>query len=141
MSKNPRRRRLSEPSRLEELTREVERRSRLLPGLYRRLANAQERVQRILASIRAMEGRGTVAAPGRRISRKPAAKPAREVNLVGVLAKLLKKKPMNPAEAAEGVRKAGYRSGAPDLLAAVTRALTESARFRRAGRGRFTSRD
>lgn len=86
-----------------------------------------------------------MAAPGRRISRTPAkpaanAAPKPAVNLVEALAKLLKKKPMNPAEAAEGVRRAGYRSRAPDLLAAVTRALTGSARFRKAGRGRFTSR-
>ena len=144
MSKIPRRRTSAKPGRLVELSRELERRKRLLPGLYRRLANAEQRVQRILASIRAMEDRGVVAAPGRRISRTPGPppkKPAPNSNIVEALAKLLKKKPMSPAEAARGVRNAGYTSPMSDLLAAVTRALTGSPRFERRERGRFTSKD
>lgn len=115
---------------------------RRLPGLYRRLASAEERVRRILSAIRVLEAHAVVAAPGRRISRPtsaPAGPGLKTPNLVEALARLLKKKAMSPAEAADGVRRAGIRSPASALLKAVTRALTDNPRFARAGRGRFRS--
>jgi hypothetical protein len=77
--------------------------------------------------------RGPGAPRGRRM-------PKNKVKLPDALAAVLKGKTMSVAEAGAAVRRAGYKTNAKNFGAVVGFALTQSGKFRRVARGRYTAK-
>jgi hypothetical protein len=121
------------------------RRSRL--SIERRLRSAEVQVDRLLRAIKSLrKSVAVVDAPGRRkarrsahdVSRKSSPKPTLE--LLDVLAKVLKGRTLGAKEAAERVKKAGFRSSTRGFIGVVRRVLSSSAKFRAVGPDLFTVR-
>lgn len=119
---------------LSNLTAELARRERELPRLRTRharlVAEANSVAERIAALGGAAATRGRT--PGRRRARN-------KQTLIQALAALLKGKTMRVIEAAEAVRRSGYRTASRHFNTQVGLALSKGP-FKRVGRGRYTSK-
>ncbi|MFN7019759.1 MAG: hypothetical protein ACK4WH_00345 [Phycisphaerales bacterium] len=67
-------------------------------------------------------------------------RPKNDSNLVEALQKLLTGKTLSVTAAAEEVQKAGYMSTSPNFRTIVNQALINSKKFKRVGRGLYTSK-
>ena len=121
------------------LTAEIARRERELPRLRRRHARLLAEARTVATQIESLGGepgagsaRGRRRVPGRR-------RLGNKQTLTQALAALLRGKTMRVIEAADAVRKAGYRTASRHFNTQVGLALTKGP-FRRVGRGRYTSR-
>jgi hypothetical protein len=127
----------------EELSRELQKRQRALPGLYTKLAKAEAKVKRIMTAIQSLGGGvdRAVAASGRRkgsvVGRK---RPKNDMNLVESLAKVLKGKTMGVTEVTQAVQVAGYKTSAANFRTIVNQALIRSEAFKKVSRGQYTAK-
>jgi len=69
-----------------------------------------------------------------------AGRPVPERTLADVLAVVLRRAPMRITEAAEAVRRAGYRSSSVHFRQVVANALRDESRFQRLGHGLYVTR-
>ena len=67
-------------------------------------------------------------------------RPRNEQNLADALADLLAKQTLSVTEASEQVQTAGYRTTSPNFRTIVNQTLLKDPRFKRVGRGRYTSK-
>lgn len=67
-------------------------------------------------------------------------RPRNEQNLADALADLLSNKTLSVTEASEQVQSAGYRTTSPNFRTIVNQTLLKDPRFKRVGRGRYTSK-
>ena len=117
-----------------ELQIEIRRRERQLRSLHRKrsrlvaqLREVEEQISAAGGEISAIEGAG-----GRR-------RPRNDMNLADALAALLSNKVLSVTEAAEEVQAEGYRTTSPNFRTIVNQTLLKDKRFKRVGRGRYTS--
>jgi hypothetical protein len=106
----------------------------------RRLHRARERLLGNLARIeREIMGLGGSVSGGRR--RGGGRGRARNAkSLVDALAEVLSGKTMSVTDAAEAVRRSGYHTSSPNFRTMVNQSLLKKDRFRRVGRGQYTSK-
>lgn len=112
---------------LADLQREMARRQRAAGALVKKRARLAAKLAALDAKIRAAGGQ-----TGGGRARNP-------MSLAEALAKLLKGKTMRVNEAAEAVRAAGYQSNAENFRTMVNLQLIKSGKFKRVGRGRYTT--
>lgn len=115
----------------QELHAEIRRRA----GGVRRLEHKRDKLAAKLAiverQIASLDGNAN-GVPGRRHQNK--------LTLLQTLAKVLSGKTMSVTEAAEAVRKAGYRTGSLNFRTQVNIALIKGNGFKRVGRGQYTAK-
>jgi hypothetical protein len=153
MAKRGRRSRLSAVS-VVDLQAELGRRQsqlRSLIGEHNALAAHLDRVRSEIEALGGtVGGRGGRRGrpPGKRGPGRPAGRgrggrrrrPRNEANLVESLAKLLNGKTMSVTDIAEAVQKAGYKTTSSSFRTIVNQTLINSGRFKRVGRGQYTSK-
>jgi hypothetical protein len=115
-----------------ELQSEIKRRQRHLDALHRRREKLATQLREIEEQI-LEEGGAMGALTGRK-------RPRNEQNLADALASLLANKTLSVTEAAEQVQSAGYRTTSPNFRTIVNQTLLKDPRFKRVGRGRYTSK-
>lgn len=110
----------------------------------RRVGTLERKRDRLLAKVHALNSqigefggatRAMVAAAAGGRSR-----PRNEANLVESLQKVLTDKTMSVTEVSEAVQKAGYATTSPNFRTIVNQALIASGKFKRMGRGLYTSK-
>ncbi len=67
-------------------------------------------------------------------------RPRNEASLADSLGKLLKSKTLSVTEATKAVQEAGYKTTSPNFRTIVNQALITDARFKRTGRGMYTTK-
>ncbi len=113
-----------------DLHAEIRRRERATKGLLRRRRSLLAKLARLEAQIAEAGGQA-----GGRGSR-----PKNEMSLVESLRAVLKGKTMGPSEAAEAVKKAGYRTSSANFRTMVNIALSKKGnKFKRVERGLYTA--
>ena len=118
---------------IEELKSEIRKRERQLGTLLKKRATLVAPLEEINAEILEMGGvAGVLPDAGRKRHRNDA-------NLADALANLLAKKTMSVTEAAEKVQEAGYKTTSPNFRTIVNQTLLRDKRFKRIGRGQYTS--
>lgn len=115
-----------------ELEAEISRRQRRVNALQKRRDRLLSRLESIDAEITDLGGLGRTRG-GRRI------RPRNEMNLVEALHKTLEGKTMSVTEVAEAVQRGGYKTTSPSFRTIVNQALIASGKFKRVGRGQYTS--
>ncbi len=146
-----------------ELQAELERRSHDLDKLEARREALMEQVDEVeaeISTISAALGKGAARGRGGRRRRpgRPAGKAGRPARKAGArrapggrkrarnaeslevaLAKVLKGKTMGVSEAADAVRKAGYKTTSPNFRTIVNQTLLRSELIKKTGRGAYTA--
>ncbi|MCC6910327.1 MAG: hypothetical protein IT430_20525 [Phycisphaerales bacterium] len=126
-----------------ELIRELERRQAMAGEFESRREALQKELAEIEAELSALETRASNAFGRRHVNRSAAAR-TRSANLQPLsvaLQKLLTGETMSVSEAAEAVKKAGYKSNAADFKSVVNLTLLKRKDlFKRVGRGQYTAR-
>lgn len=117
-----------------DLQRELARRQRELTSLHRRRSRLVEKLKTLDASIAGLGGMISAGPDGSR------RRPRNDKNLVEALAELLDGKTMSVTEAADEVQKAGYVTTSPSFRTIVNQTLINSGRFKRVGRGLYTTK-
>ncbi len=120
-----------------DLQRELKRRERKIGTHVNRLAGKRERLRKQLANIEA-----EIAKYGGRISGAPGARKRAQnkMNLADALAKTLKSATMSVTDVAEAVQEGGYRTTSPNFRTIVNQTLIKDSRFKRVGRGQYTTK-
>ena len=113
---------------------ELRRRQRLVGTLQRRRERLAAKVEALDRQIHAAGG----SANGH-ISRGPGRRPRNKTTLAGALAQMLKGKTMTVVDAAEAVKKSGYKTKSRSFRIQVNTALIKGA-FKRVGRGEYTAK-
>ena len=116
-----------------ELQSEIRKRQRNLRSLERKRDRLVEQLRQVEADIR--EAGGLVAA----VSGGGRVRPRNDQNLADSLADLLKDQTLSVTTAAEEVQRAGYKTTSPNFRTIVNQTLLKDARFKRVGRGQYTS--
>lgn len=123
-----------------DLRREMARRSRSVGTLERKRATLQKKLDALDAQIADLGG----AISGRRRAGRGGGgggvRPRNELSLVEALAKVLDGKTMGVTDAAEAVRKSGYKTNAANFRTMVNIALIKSGKFKRVERGQYTAK-
>ena len=120
-----------------ELQAELRRRQRRVGTLvakYKRAAAKAETLRRQIEDLGGSVNGGPVAVGGAR------RRPRNEMNLVDALHKVLSGKTMTVTDAAEAVQKAGYKTTSSTFRTIVNQTLINSGKFKRVGRGQYTSK-
>lgn len=121
-----------------DLQRELKRRERgsvrMVGKLERKRAKMLEALAEIDAQIAAMGGKARASAAGGR------RRPHNDDNLADALAKVLKGNTLSVTEAAAHVQKAGYVTTSPNFRTIVNQTLLKDNRFKRVGRGQYTTK-
>ena len=115
-----------------ELQSEIKRRQRHLDALHRKREKLATQLREVEEQI-LEEGGAMGALTGRK-------RPRNEQNLADALASLLSNKTLSVTEASEQVQSAGYRTTSPNFRTIVNQTLLKDPRFKRVGRGRYTSK-
>lgn len=111
---------------------EIRRREKHAVSLQKRREKLLKQLAEIDAEIASIGGLGGGAGRGGR-------RPRNESNLPEALAQVLTGKTMSVTEAAEAVQKAGYITTSPNFRTIVNQALIRDKRFKRVGRGLYTT--
>ncbi len=114
-----------------ELQGEIRRRERRLASLERKRDRLATQLTEVEGEIRELGGQLAAEGGGRR--------PRNTKNLADALADLLSNQTLSVTQAAEDVQKAGYRTTSPNFRTIVNQTLLKDKRFRRVGRGQYTS--
>lgn len=117
---------------ISELHTEIRRRQRHLDALHRKREKLATQLREVEEQI-LEEGGAMGALTGRK-------RPRNEQNLADALADLLSNQTLSVTEAAEQVQSAGYRTTSPNFRTIVNQTLLKDTRFKRVGRGRYTSK-
>lgn len=117
---------------ISELHTEIRRRQRHLDALHRKREKLSSQLREVEQEI-LQEGGAMGALTGRK-------RPRNEQNLADALADLLSNKTLSVTEASEQVQSAGYRTTSPNFRTIVNQTLLKDPRFKRVGRGRYTSK-
>lgn len=120
---------------ISELKTEIKRRERQLTTLHRRREKAVAQLQEIDDQISELGGTATGDSPmsgGRKRYRN-------DSNLADALVDLLKTQTLSVTQAAIDVQKAGYKTTSPNFRTIVNQTLLRDKRFKRVGRGLYTS--
>ncbi len=112
-----------------DLEGELRRRERELSKLERRRAKLAEQLAEVDAEIRSLGG----AALGK-------SRPRNVKNLADALVDTLTGVTMSVTEVAEAVQRDGYRTTSPNFRTIVNQTLLKDTRFKRVGRGLYTSK-
>lgn len=124
-----------------DLQREIDRRRKQAGRLMRQRAALLRRLSALDAKIAAAGGGGRGTGPratGGTDGRSRRFK--NSMSLVEALTKALTGKTMGVTEAAEAVKKAGYRTASPSFRTIVNQALLASGKFKRVERGLYTAK-
>lgn len=139
---------------IEELQRELERRSSQVDELVAEREQVLARLAELDAEISSFGGPGRRGRPrktsGRKVVRtgRVAAKshgmagrkrPKNDMSLAEALGKLLKNKTMGVTEITSAVQKAGYKTNAENFRTIVNQTLIKDARFKKVSRGQYTA--
>ena len=116
---------------IEELQREIKRRERHLSTLERKRAKLIDQLAEVEGQI-AEQGGALAASQGRK-------RPRNDQNLADALVELLASQTLNVTSIAEEVQRAGYRTSSPNFRTIVNQTLIKDKRFKRVGRGLYTS--
>jgi hypothetical protein len=118
-----------------ELQAEISRRQRSL-GKFERQRS------RLLAKLSGLDRRIAMlgGSSGGRRGRAGGQRPRNEMTLVEALGKVLSGKTMSVTDAAEAVRRVGYRTNSSNFRTQVNIALIKSGAFKRTGRGQYTAK-
>lgn len=119
---------------MSDLQSEIRRRERKLSTLKRKRDRLASQLRDIDEEI-IREG-GAISAMGGTSARK---RPRNDQNLADALASLLSKKTLSVTAAAAEVQQAGYRTTSPNFRTIVNQTLLKDKRFKRVGRGLYTS--
>ena len=121
----------------QELQAEVRRRQRSAGNLERRRDKMLVKLRRLEQQIREFGGElpGNSARPARSNGRA-----RNSMTLADALGKALKGKTMSVTEAADAVKRAGYRTKSNSFRTQVNIALIKSEMFKRVGRGQYTAK-
>lgn len=117
-----------------ELQSEIRKRQRNLRSLERKRDRLVEQLREVEEQIR--EAGGLVAAAGGAGGR---VRPRNDQNLADSLADLLSDQTLSVTAAAEEVQRAGYKTTSPNFRTIVNQTLLKDNRFKRVGRGLYTS--
>ncbi len=120
---------------ISELKTEIKRRERQLTSLHKKREKVVAQLQEIDDQISELGGTASGASPiggGRKRYRNDA-------NLADSLVDLLKTKVMSVTQASIEVQKAGYKTTSPNFRTIVNQTLLRDKRFKRVGRGLYTS--
>ena len=115
---------------------ELRRRRGVLPRLERRRGGLLGRIAALERRIIALGGALSRVRRGRQVR----VRPKNTMTLVEALARALKGKTLAVREAAKAVVRTGYRTNSANFRTMVNIALIKSGRFRRVGRGRYTTK-
>ncbi|MEM1423478.1 MAG: hypothetical protein AAGH64_05685 [Planctomycetota bacterium] len=118
-----------------ELKNEIKRRERQLTTLHRRREKLVSQLAEIDEQIAELGGTASGASPiggGRKRYRN-------DSNLADALVDLLKTQTLSVTAAAIEVQKAGYKTTSPNFRTIVNQTLLRDKRFKRVGRGLYTS--
>lgn len=118
-----------------ELQAEIRRRQRSLGKFERQRSRLLSKLAGLDGKIRELGGAiggGRAGGGGRR--------PRNDMTLVETLGKVLNGKTMSVTDAAEAVKRAGYRTNSNNFRTQVNIALIKSGSFKRTGRGQYTSK-
>lgn len=118
-----------------DLQRELRRRERTS---NRHILKLQKRREKIVQSLAELDSE--IASLGGRITGGIRKRPRNDNNLTDALHNLLKNKTMSVTEAAAEVQKAGYMTTSPNFRTIVNQTLLKDSRFKRVGRGQYTSK-
>lgn len=139
---------------IEDLQRELERRSSQVDELVAEREQLLARVAELDAEISASGGPGRRGRPRKTSGRKavhagkaPAKsrsstgrkRPKNDMSLAEALAKLLKNKTMGVTEITSAVQKAGYKTNAENFRTIVNQTLIKDDRFKKVSRGQYTA--
>jgi hypothetical protein len=117
-----------------ELERELGRRQGQVRTLERRRDRIAEQLSEVEAELAKLGALGGVTVNGVR------KRPRNDANLADSLVKALKNKTMSVTEAADAVRKAGYRTSADNFRTIVNQTLIKDKRIKRVSRGQYTAK-
>ncbi|GAB4516715.1 MAG: hypothetical protein Tsb0013_21120 [Phycisphaerales bacterium] len=120
---------------ISELKSEIKRRERQLASLHRKREKLVGQLQEIDDQIAGLGGTASGASPiggGRKRYRN-------DSNLADALADLLKDQTLSVTAASIEVQKAGYKTTSPNFRTIVNQTLLRDKRFKRVGRGLYTS--
>lgn len=117
---------------IEELQVEIRRRQRRVVSLEKKRETLRARLAEVEAEIASLGGPAGVTGGGR-------ARHKNDSNLADALAQVLAQKTLSVTEAAEAVRKAGYRTTSPNFRTIVNQTLLKDKRFKRVARGQYTA--
>lgn len=121
-----------------DLNREVARRRKAIPGLQRRLAKAQAKVDRLRQEIVALGGGGAGGA-GSGKGRRMRTGVVNSGTLADYLKRVLTGTTMGVTEVSEAVKAAGYQTDSPNFRTIVNAALTAKKNgFKKVSRGKYT---
>jgi chromosome segregation ATPase len=115
-----------------ELQGEIRRRERRLASLERKRERLAAQLSEVEGEIRDLGGQLGAEGGGKR--------PRNTRNLADALADLLSDQTLSVTEAAAEVQRAGYRTTSPNFRTIVNQTLLKDNRFRRVGRGQYTTR-
>lgn len=118
-----------------DLQRELRRRERTTNRHVLRLQKKREKIVQSLAEIDS-----EIAGLGGRITGGVRKRPRNDNNLTEALHALLKGKTMSVTDASMEVQKAGYMTTSPNFRTIVNQTLLKDSRFKRVGRGQYTSK-
>ena len=119
-----------------DLRRELAKRGRRVGTLERKRDRLLEKVHALNAQIAEFGGATRALALGG----AGRSRPRNEANLVESLRKVLTDKVMSVTEVSDAVQKAGYATTSPNFRTIVNQALIASGKFKRVGRGQYTSK-
>lgn len=120
-----------------DLKRELIKRQRTVGAIVKKRDRLVAKVRELDAAIAALGGRVLGGANGEISVRK---RPKNDSNLVEALGAVLKDKTMSVTDVAEAVQKAGYQTSSPNFRTIVNQTLINSGKFKRVGRGQYTSK-
>lgn len=117
-----------------DLAQEMARRQKDLTSLHRRRATAVERLRKLDRQISELGGLIGTGPDGVR------RRPKNAMRLVDALYEVLSGKTMSVTQVSEEVQRAGYVTTSPSFRTIVNQTLINSGRFKRTGRGLYTSK-
>ena len=120
---------------IQELKSEIKRRERQLTSLHKRREKLVSQLEEVDEQISELGGTATGASPiggGRKRYRN-------DSNLADALDELLKNQTLSVTAASVEVQKAGHKTTSPNFRTIVNQTLLRDKRFKRVGRGLYTS--
>lgn len=120
-----------------DLHRELRKRERSQGRIVKSLMSKREKLAAKLAELDSEIARhgGSV-----RSGRRGGSRPRNDTNLADALLAVLTGATMGVTEVAEAVKKAGYKTSSPNFRTIVNQTLINSGKFKRVGRGLYTSK-
>lgn len=119
----------------QDLIAEMRRRQRSVGALEVKRKGLLQKLRHLESQIQVMGGAG---GNGRAVRPSAGGRARNSLTLTATLEKILSNRTMSVVDAAEAVKKAGYRTNSNSFRTQVNIALIKSGKFKRVGRGQYT---